>query len=64
MSETILRTEKFEIEVTWGHSLYFAELDQNGKPVKAIYLDWKDLATVRSQQTDKRQGQNNGLAVA
>ena len=49
MNEIVLRTEEFEIEIAKGHSVYFAELDKEGKPVKAIYLDWKDLATIRSQ---------------
>jgi len=43
MSETVLRTEKFELEVAWGHSLYLAELGEDGMPVEDLHLDWKDL---------------------
>ena len=48
MSETVIRTDEFEIEIAKGHSVYFAELDEKGKPVKAICIDWQDLATVGS----------------
>ena len=43
MNEIVLRTEEFEIEIAKGHSLYFAELDKEGKPVRALYLEGKEL---------------------
>lgn len=48
MQEIVLRTEEFEIEIAKGHSIYISELDEDGNPTKAVYIDWKDLATIGS----------------
>ena len=43
MNEIVLKTNEFEIEISKGHSVYFAELDEKGKPVRQYILTGRSL---------------------
>ena len=49
MNETVLRTDRFEIEVIWDHSLYFSELDEESRPIEDLYLEWNDLKNLMAK---------------